>query len=528
MTTPLRLLILEDKSTDAELMMLELQNAGFAPEGQRVGTEQDYLAHLDANLDVILADYALPQFDALRALQLLQAQDYHIPFIVVTGNVSEEIAVECIKRGASDYLLKDRLARLGPAVMQALERKRSDQEMRRRLQELTAIHKAGQRLQKLQSPQELAQEIIQVLEDTLNYEQGAVLLIDQASGKLIPFAVSDQGMGPNFVKLDKAYILSRGAQLGVSITGWVAQTGQSACVGDVRQDPRYQAVRPNILSELCVPLRAGDRVIGVVNVETTRLNAYTESDQRVLETVAAQIATAIQNAHLFDEVSAAREGLKKLSTRILSAQEDERRRLARELHDEIGQALTAVKINLLGMQHVPVATALAPYIDDSVATVERALQQVRNLSLDLRPSLLDDLGLVAALRWYVDRQAQRAGFVGKFITNPLDPRPASEIETACFRIVQEALTNVARHAQAQHVRVELRASDSELRLVVRDDGIGFDVPAARERAAHGASLGLLGMEERAHLVGGQIEIESAPGRGAEIRVRLPLHAPRTT
>ena len=216
----------------------------------------------------------------------------------------------------------------------------------------------------------------------------------------------------------------------------------------------------------------------------------------------------------------AEETLQILSRQLLEAQENERRHLARELHDEIGQALTAVKINLQAAQHLP--DTLGAHLADSVGIVDRTLHQVRNLSLDLRPAMLDDLGLVAALRWYVDRQAQRAGFTARFVADPLATRPPSDIETACFRVAQEALTNVMRHAQAQHVHVELRQDDAELHLLMRDDGKGFDVRAAQARAAQGASTGLLGMQERVWLVGGQIDINSAPARGTEIRARFPL------
>jgi len=220
----------------------------------------------------------------------------------------------------------------------------------------------------------------------------------------------------------------------------------------------------------------------------------------------------------------AEEALQILSRRLLETQESERRHIARELHDEIGQALTAVKINLQAAQRLPEAPV--PYLEDSISIVDRTLQQVRTLSLDLRPALLDDLGLVATLRWYVDRQAQRAGFTAQFVADPLETRPRPDIETACFRVAQEALTNVTRHAQAQQVRVELHQRDAELHLLIRDDGKGFDVRTAQERAAQGASTGLLGMQERVWLVGGQIDIESVPAGGTEVRVRFPLQNSR--
>jgi len=242
-----------------------------------------------------------------------------------------------------------------------------------------------------------------------------------------------------------------------------------------------------------------------------------------------QFAAAFDNmAEALEQRAAERqqaeEALQILSRQLLEAQENERRHLARELHDEIGQALTAVKINLQAAQRTP--EALVSYLEDSISIVDRTVQQVRTLSLDLRPALLDDLGLIVALRWYVDRQAQRSGFAAQFVADLLETRPRPDIETACFRVAQEALTNVARHARAQQVRVELRQRDTELHLLIRDDGKGFDVRTAQERAAQGASMGLLGMQERVWLVGGQIAIESAPAGGTEIRVRFPLQNSR--
>jgi len=174
--------------------------------------------------------------------------------------------------------------------------------LQRRADELTTIYNAARRLQQLYSPDALAQELIHLLEDTLHYEFGSVLLIDEATNELKPFAVSDQGQGLAFIQADKAYIASHHIAVGQGITGYVAQTGQTVRAGDVRLDKRYYAVREGILSELCVPLRVGDRIIGVLNVKAAQLDAYTESDQRVLETIASQVALAIQQAQLHEQV----------------------------------------------------------------------------------------------------------------------------------------------------------------------------------------------------------------------------------
>lgn len=214
--------------------------------------------------------------------------------------------------------------------------------------------------------------------------------------------------------------------------------------------------------------------------------------------------------------------LQVLSRRLVEAQETERRNIARELHDEIGQALTVIQLNLQAMSPAPGAKALAPRVTESLKVVERVLEQVQDISLDLRPSILDDLGLEPALRWYTDRQAALVELKVQFHADRLEQRLDPIIETECFRVAQEALTNVVRHAQARAVTVELRKEEGRLHLRVRDDGIGFEVAVVREKAMRGASLGLLSMEERAALAGGGLDFTSNPGQGTEVHAWFPL------
>lgn len=221
------------------------------------------------------------------------------------------------------------------------------------------------------------------------------------------------------------------------------------------------------------------------------------------------------------ELHASRQELAVLSRQLIATQEEERRRLARELHDEIGQVLTAVYYDLITLKTARDPIAPSRW-DDSLAIVNRAVQQVRNLSLDLRPSLLDDLGLAPTVKWYADRLAQRAGLTIHLTAPPSAVELPAEVKIACFRVAQEAMTNVERHAHAKHVWIELFQSEEEVRLCIRDDGVGFDVTAARRRAARGGSLGLLGMKERVELIAGQIAIESARGQGATVQVKFNL------
>jgi PAS domain S-box-containing protein len=220
------------------------------------------------------------------------------------------------------------------------------------------------------------------------------------------------------------------------------------------------------------------------------------------------------------------ERLQVLSRRVVEVQEQERRHIARELHDEIGQVLSAISINLHTVKAI-CDTAARFRIDESIDIVNHATQQVRNLSLSLRPSMLDDLGLAATLRWLVLRHADRAGLVAHFNFQSSGAPLPPNVAIAGFRVAQEAVNNVVRHARAKHIWVKLRQSDHEVNLAVRDDGVGFDPEAARRRAARGESFGLLGIQERVELLGGRAEIRSQPRRGTRIRVWLPMAFPRS-
>ncbi|HAV76922.1 MAG TPA: hypothetical protein DCX53_06160, partial [Anaerolineae bacterium] len=188
------------------------------------------------------------------------------------------------------------------AQVEISERKLAEAKIEQQYLELQTIYNITQQLQGLETPEELAKTIIATLEKNLGYEYLAVLLVDEASQALVPFAVSNQGKGPDKGKSDKLYIASHNLKVGDGIVGWVAQHGTSVRSGDVQNDPRYYGMRSNIQSELCVPLYMANRIIGVINSETSHPNAYTETDQRILETVSVQIGIAIQNSNLYQQI----------------------------------------------------------------------------------------------------------------------------------------------------------------------------------------------------------------------------------
>jgi PAS domain S-box-containing protein len=316
--------------------------------------------------------------------------------------------------------------------------------------------------------------------------------------------------------------------IGQAVAGRIAADGRPRIVHDLSTTDvsRIEGLPHELRallqgSMLGTPLQVEGRVIGVVSVAGARARRFTEEDLRLLQVVADRAAPAIERGRLMETVRAGREQLQALSRRLLTAQEEERRRLAVELHDELGQVLTAVKISLGSLARESGAPAAPAHLRDALASVDQAMERVRDLALDLRPSLLDDLGLGAAIRSHADKFA-RTTPVETHLSIDAVPRLPAGLEIACFRVAQEALTNVARHAKARNVWVDLHLDTEGLDLRVRDDGIGFDANLARERAIRGASMGLLGMRERVTLAGGHYELSSRPGGGTEVRARFPL------
>ena len=217
--------------------------------------------------------------------------------------------------------------------------------------------------------------------------------------------------------------------------------------------------------------------------------------------------------------------LQRLSARLVRAQEEERRTIARELHDEVGQVLTAVRVELTVLQNRLGDGPSARLLDDALAVTESALHSVRDLSHLLHPALLDDLGLAAAVDWYLQSYGKRHGVRVALHQHGMAERVDAQVEIAAYRIIQEALTNAARHAGARACSVTLQRSGGTLGIVVEDDGAGFDA-ASVEGAGARAGLGLVGIRERAAELHGTVRIESAPGEGTRLRVELPLAAAR--
>lgn len=214
--------------------------------------------------------------------------------------------------------------------------------------------------------------------------------------------------------------------------------------------------------------------------------------------------------------------LRQLSRRLLTAQDEERRRISRDLHDDLAQVLTAVKLSLSGLRHGLSAEAHARAVEGVMATLDESIRRTRDLSLRLHPPMLDILGLAPTLRWFLGERLQGAPLEARVAIEVNDARFPPAVESACFRLVQEAVTNALRHSGAREVSVGVRQEEDSLVVCVRDDGRGFDPADAWARTAAGGSAGLAGMQERVALAGGSFELVSRPGEGAQVRARLPI------
>lgn len=481
MSIPLRALLVEDSEDDAQLALRELRRGGYQPEWVRVETAEAMRDALrDREWDIVISDYSMPSFSGLAALEMLKSSEIDIPFLMVSGVVGEETAVAVMKAGAHDFFVKGQLGRFTAAIEREL---RDAGGRRKQRQDTLALREAEGRfnafMNNIPTPAWIKNEKFRYVYANQPLSQLWQRPVEELVG-CTDFDVMPREIARNL----------RNSDTQVLTTNQVLHTLET-----VLNAEGHEA----IFTVLKFPLldATGRRHVAGVGLDITERVRSKE-----------QLETANRRLQL-------------LSSRVVEIQELERQHIARGLHDDIGQALTAIKINLESLRLRDASLRGAGPIDDSVHIVEIALQQVRTMSLDLRPPQLDDLGLAAALRWYVDRKAGAAGVGAQFRVESLPEHIHPDIETACFRIAQEAMTNVLRHAQARNVWVDLRGHDAHLHLMVRDDGRGCDVAAVRERAAQGGSFGLISMEERASLVGGRIEISSREGRGTVVDAFLP-------
>ncbi len=327
-----------------------------------------------------------------------------------------------------------------------------------------------------------------------------------------------------FVAADGPWALGAGQDVRLGAAEFPAITdvlaGRPHIVRDLATELQFPLVRVvyeiGFRSVVSLPLCVGSDVVGFLDLFWREVDGCQAGEMGLLTQVTNPVALAVERNRLFEQVSAGRERLAVLFRRFMEVQEAERRHLARELHDEIGQYLTGVSLVLDGLQGRPLNSASA-LLGEAHQLVDDLIVRVRDLSLDLRPAMLDDLGLLPALLWLFERFSKQTNVKIEFRHSGLNRRFQHEVETAAYRIVQEALTNVARHAGVSKARVYVSADHRLLSVLIADHGKGFDPDAV---LGAGATGGFLGMRERAGFAGGRLSVESGVGTGTRVRAEF--------
>jgi len=488
-----RILHVEDSADDSELIRIALGGSSFGYSYRRVEDERGYLAELEAAVpDVILCDYDLPEFSAEKALAIMRDRGLDVPFIIVSHHIGESHAVVAMQQGASDYLSKGNLDRLCKAIESAVDRRNARIEK--------ALAQEG-----LRASEAMRRSILNSLSSHIALIDGDGVILAVNKGWEEAIAPGTRGTmvrgaaGDNYLGLLEAG--ARGEQSDAAIL----RDGVRSVAARERRffSHKYQAATGNSVRWYRVrafPLEGGERGAVVSHRDIT---------DRMMTHI------AVDRAH---------RRLQVLSSRVLNVQEEERRRISRDLHDDIGQSLAALKIGLHRLAQTPLVEAQAQTVQECLGVANSTLEKLRDLALELRPPQLDQLGLADALAWLAERQRNASGLDIRCSVSGFDEdrRPPLALECACYRIVQEALNNATRHARAKSILVSVERDGSLLKLAVRDDGAGFDEEAARQRALRGGSLGLMSMEERAELAGGRFKLRTAPGAGTVVSVLFAL------
>lgn len=383
-------------------------------------------------------------------------------------------------------------------------------------------------------PERLTAVLIKIVDSLHFTDAGVILLVNRETGE-VP-AVAQTGFADTDHPDDGISRYSLTLNLGQRS---IAESQALCCHADGQV--LEIALEVNLLEQACaqyasptlylaLPLYAQQQVIGSLALARTRASSLRLSPEelRLITGIVQQLGLSIENARLSQQARGREKMLSELLYQVVGAQEAERQRIARELHDATGQSLTAIALGLRGMEALTAAgkSVFPQQIRDIGNFATTALGELRQLIADLRPSQLDDLGLVAALRWYGQEFQRRHGILVTFTVSDENVRLPTKYETVIFRIAQEALTNIAKHAQATEATLTIESHPGRICVTVADNGCGFDPVALPDQNGHqnGQRLGwgLLGIRERALLLGGHCDIQSTPGNGASVHVEIPL------
>ena len=363
------------------------------------------------------------------------------------------------------------------------------------------------------------------LDSALEFMNGTV-------GEILLIEESNQSLSRRVHRgLSKEFVTGLRTNLGEGIPGSVAQTGKAILLEDISADPRVSnpemIIAEGLKAFISVPLRAKERVLGVLNIASHRRRNYTDEDMYFLYAIGDQLGIAIENARLYERLRNARERLRNLARQNLVAEEDERRRIARELHDETSQSLSGIALQIQALIEMSNIQG-TPEIDfvNGLKKVQALTVQVHNevsrLISNLHPALLDTLGLVPAVRQHTGARLQPLEMNVSVETRGKEKRLPPDVEAALFRFIQGAVGNIAQHSQATKVNVLLEFKSDEFIIKVSDNGQGFDVSEITDVEESGRGRGLFSMRERIGFLGGTSGIESEIGKGTTVWARIPI------
>ena len=549
MSTPLQVLIVEDSENDALLLQLELQRAGYDPVCHRVDTAAAMSAALARQRwDFVIADYVMPLFNGLDALALVRDMGLDLPFIIVSGHITEDTAVAAMKAGAHDYVMKDKLARLGPAVERELREAEVRRQRRRTEESLKIEHAITRIMANASSIEEASPGIVQLLIDGLEVDFGGVWLLDHKRQVLEPFVLNLRAPS---AQLDEFLRESRrlSFSLGLGLPGTVWAQKRAVWLADVAQENnlphRQSAIAAGLRSAMAFPIqRAGD-FIGVLEFFTVQRLEHDPNLLNMMTAIGSEIGQFIQRRRAEDDLRRAHDELetrvqqrtaelktanlklqdainarKQLESELLEITEKERRRIGLDLHDDLGQKLSGIALMIKGLQLklVKQDSTTAKEAGKIHLLVQQAMTHASDLAHDL--ATLDRKGsdLPAALNDLAEHARNLYPITCRFKVDgeipPLEPHTVGEL----YKIAQEAVTNAIKHGKARKVGISLANGSDQVVLMIQNDGLPFP-----DLNSQHTGMGLRIMNYRASLIGASLEVKGI-GKGTRVTCSLPLES----